>query len=63
MFFVPFINIFIVIIVAAQIEFSKISISRRDSGEGAGIVHTVSDRGATEEQLCSCVKLPEKNYC
>jgi hypothetical protein len=62
LFFVPFINIIIVIIVATQVEFSKISIFRRDSGEGTGIVHTVSDRGATEEQLCSCVKLPEKKY-
>ncbi len=62
LFFVSFINIIIVMIVATQIEFSKISIFRRYSREGAGIVHTVSDRGATEEQLCSCVKLPEKNY-
>ncbi len=61
-FFVPFINIILVIIVATKIEFSKISIFRRCGGEGAGIVHTVYDRGATEEQLCSCVKLPEKKY-
>jgi hypothetical protein len=62
LFLVPFINIILVITVATQVEFSKISILRRCGGEGAGIVHTVSDRGATEEQLCSCVKLPEKNY-
>jgi hypothetical protein len=62
LFLVPFINIILVIIVATQVEFSKISIFRRDSGKGAGIVHTVSDRGATEEQLCSCMKLPEKKY-